>query len=96
MPADIFSENVRTESNRMGIDGGETPGPGVSLTTSSEGSFSFSDNLAECDENARALRSWGANGTMVASGTPPYRSRPVIMSTQRGAEGFCGPNPMYG
>ena len=47
MTADIFSENVQTESNRLSIDGSEAPPPGVSLTTSSEGSFSFSDNLAE-------------------------------------------------
>jgi len=51
MTADIFSENVQTESNRMGIDGAEAPGPGVSPTTSSEDSFSFSDkfpNAAKC------------------------------------------------
>ncbi len=65
MTADIFGENVQTESSRMGIDGSEAPGPGVSLTTSSEGSFSFSDNLAERDGNARAFRSGGANGSMV-------------------------------
>jgi len=27
MTADIFSENDLTESNRMGIDGGEAEGP---------------------------------------------------------------------
>ena len=51
MTADIFSENVQTESNRMGIDGADAPGPGVSPTTSSEDSFSFSDkipNAAKC------------------------------------------------
>ena len=57
MPADIFSENVQTESNRMGIDRGRRPGSGVSPTTSSEGSFSFSDNPSECYGNARAFRS---------------------------------------
>ena len=43
MTDDIFSENVQTESNRMSIDGGEAPGSGVTLTTSSEDLFSFSD-----------------------------------------------------
>ena len=61
MTADIFRENVQTESNRMGIDEVRRR-VRVSLTTSSEGSFSFSDNIAECDGNARALRS----GVMVA------------------------------
>ena len=50
MTADIFSENGRTESDRMGIDTGEAQGPGASLTTSSEGSFSFSDSPPNATE----------------------------------------------
>jgi hypothetical protein len=96
MTADIFSENVQAESNRMVIDGGGAPGSGVSLTTSSEGPFSFSDNLAECDGNARALRSGYQRHHGSRPERRPYRSRRVIMSTLGDAVGFFGPNPMYG
>jgi hypothetical protein len=65
MTADIFSDNVQTVSNRMGIDRARRPGPGVSLTTSSEDSFSFSDippNTTECT----CILGRGAKGIMVA------------------------------
>jgi len=66
MTADIFSENVQTESNRMGIDGAEAPGPGVSPTTSSEDSFSFSDkfpNAAKCT-SCRQIDAAGRRGVL--------------------------------
>ena len=92
MTADIFSDNVQTESNRMGIDRARRPGPGVSLTTSSEDSFSFSDSPPNETEMHVHLGQ-GANGTRAAVRT---RSRPVVTSTRRDAAGFCGPNRMYG
>jgi hypothetical protein len=92
MTADIFTENVQTESNRMGIDRGTRYlGPGVTPTTSSEDSFSFSDN-SECDEMHVHLGRW----TQRHHGSRPYRSRPVVTSTQRDAAGSCRSNPMYG
>ena len=82
MTADIFSENDLTESNRMGIDRGEAAGPGASLTTSSEDSFSFSDNLVECDGNARAFGSMVANDTMVPLWVA-VRTAHVLSSSRR-------------
>ena len=87
MTADIFSENVQTESNRMGIDGAEAPGPGVSPTTSSEDSFSFSDNSPECGEVHVHLGRW-PNGITVAVRTDHVLSSHRRSGTLRGSAGL--------
>lgn len=78
MTPDFFSGNALTESNRIALGGrgGGAERVGADLTTSSEDSFSISDNACEYDGNARAFRSpppW-QHGAAGMSPPPPLTS----------------------
>ena len=92
MTDDIFSENVQTESNRMSIDGGEAPGSGVTLTTSSEDLFSFSDR----PPNATEMHVHLGRGCQRRHGTRPDAGRTAHVLSSCRRSGMSRANRMYG